>query len=496
MQNSDYQLPDIDLLAGGKPSSEKLAEICRRRDIVSGIMSDLGIGCETTGGIVGPGTMDFGITLAPGVKIQGVEQIYDKLVANKGGFGASSVGVSVPITGHPGISTFTVRIRDHFDIRREVTFMRSIMESFAWKNSMHEIPVVIGFNVAGQPLVFDLTKAPHILISGAGGTGKSVCINTLIASLLFRFRPNELKLLLIDTKRVEFGDYRDLPHLFAPIIHDETKAAGALRWIVGEIDRRFSLMREAEVRNIREYNNCRRKEEKFPYIVVVVDDLADLMMTDACEDVENSITRIAQRGRAAGIHIIVATQRPSTHIITGTIKANFPTRFCFKVLSGVDSRVVLDTVGAEKLLGMGDMLMKTPASDGLERVQGAFIPDDDIRRIAEFVSRQAKPEFSQELINEQVNYFYFSDEGKNVPQEVRFFAAASKFIHENDDDLIREAVMLIIRERKASVSYLQRRLKIGYNRAAEILDELAKRKLVSPVREDGKREILADFSQE
>ena len=497
MKTDDYQLPDIDLLASGKPSSEELAEICRRRDIVSGIMSDLGIGCEITGSIVGPGTMNFDITLAPNVKIQGTDQIYDKLVANKEGLGGVCVGVSVPITGDPDIPTFTVFVRDHFDIRREVTFMRSIMESSAWKNSTNEIPVVIGFDVAGHSLVFDLTKAPHVLISGATGTGKSVFMNTLIAGLLFRFRPDELKLLMIDPKRVEFEDYRDLPHLIAPIIKENAKVPAALRWVLDELERRCDVMAQHHVKNIREFNSDSTSHPPMPYIVIMIEELYSLMVNDdesLKAAIESCIARIAQKGQEAGIHIVVSTQAPSERVITSVVKANLPSRICFQVRSKEDSKAVLDIEGAEELLGKGDMLITTPRFPYGFGVQGAYIPNEDIVRIVNFVSRQAKPEFSSELIKAM-------DEccpkvGNPLPCEVDFPDVASKFIREEDDEVVRQAIALIISERRANVSYLQRRLKIGYNRAVEILEELEARKLVSPLRDGGKREILANLSQE
>ena len=506
MQNVDYQLPDVNLLSvPPSEEAESMEEINRKRNLLQGILEDYGIGGRISGYTTGPCITRFEITLASGTNGKKTGQIVEHIESR---IGASGVRAFVPI---PGSAAVGVEI---INTRRNHVFMRSMVESEEWRTCTSEIPTVVGKDVFGTPVILDLAKAPHVLISGMTGTGKSVLMHTIIAGMLFKYRPEELKFILIDLKVIEFEIYEKIPHLLAPIIHDETKAGGALRWTVDEIERRFGLMRAAGVRNIREYNDFCNEEAKLPYIVIVVDDVADLMTTDARDDIENSIARIAQRGRAAGIHIIVATQRPSTHIITDTIKANLPTRFCFQVRSGVDSRVVLDTVGAEKLLGMGDMLMKTPASDSLERVQGAFIPDDDLRRIAEFVSRQAKPEFSPELLKEMEESFpedgrktvvaaapivmeeYFPEDGRETPREANFLVTASKFIREDDDDAMRRAVGVILLERKASVSYFQRRLKIRYKRAVEILDELEKRKLVSPVREDGKREILANFSQE
>ena len=509
MPNPDYQLPGIDLLSVPPPrEDETTAEIFRKRDIINRTLHEFDIAGEVVDHTIGPRVTRFEIMLSPGVRVKKVAQITDNLAMN---LGVSAIRF-VPFDHRPHTIGLEV---ENTRSRWKSIWGGSILTDKKWQEFPGALPLLIGETWDDAPVIGRLTTAPHILISGATGTGKSVLMHTIIAGMLFKYRPEELKFILIDLKVVEFEIYENLPHLLAPIIHDETKAGGALRWTVGEIERRFDLMRAAGVRNIREYNDGRMEEGKIPYIVVVVDDVADLMMTDARDDMENSIARISQRGRAAGIHIIVASQRPSTHIITDTIKANLPTRFCFQVRSGVDSRVVLDTVGAEKLLGMGDMLMKTPTSDSLERVQGAYIPDDDLRRIAEFVSRQAKPEFSPELLKEMEESFpedgretsllgnrafqmeeYFPEDGRETPREADFLVTASKFIREDDDDAMRRAVGVILLERRASVSYFQRRLKIRYNRAVEILGELEKRKLVSPVRADGKREILAEISQE
>ena len=271
-------------------------------------------------------------------------------------------------------------------VSRRAVFTRSVMESPAWTESKAAIPLVVGEENSGQPVVIDLATAPHILISGSTGTGKSVCMNTFVASLLFRFSPDELKLVMIDPKVVEFDIYRKLPHLSTPVINDCGTAVEALQRIVGEIERRYTLLARNCAKNIREFNGKAGNQPKMPYLVVIIDELGDLMMDDARRDVvENSIVSIAQKGRAAGIHLIVATQRPSTNIITGIIKVNFPTRICFQVRSSCDSKVVLDAAGAEKLLGMGDMLMSQPFSSDLQRIQGAYIPDRDVERIVKFV---------------------------------------------------------------------------------------------------------------
>ena len=267
---------------------------------------------------------------------------------------------------------------------RKAVFARSVIESPAWTDSKAAIPLVIGGDTAGQPVVIDLATAPHILISGSTGTGKSVCMNTFVASLLFRFSPDELKFVMIDPKVVEFDIYRKLPHLATPVINDKRDAVRALRQTADELERRYALLARNGAKNIREFNGKPENQPKMPYLVVIIDELGDLMMSEARKDAETAIVSIARKGRAAGIHLIISTQVPSANVIPGIIKANFPTRICFQVRSSDDSKVVLDAAGAEKLLGWGDMLMMQPLSPGLKRMQGAYIPDGDLRRIVEF----------------------------------------------------------------------------------------------------------------
>ena len=334
---------------------------------------------------------------------------------------------------------------------RETVFTHSVMESPAWTDSTAAIPLVVGEDNSGQSVVIDLAAAPHILISGSTGTGKSVCMNTFVASLLFRFSPDELKLVMIDPKVVEFDIYRKLPHLSTPVINDCGDAVEALQRIVGDIERRYALLARNGAKNIREFNGRAENKSKLPYLVVIIDELADLMMSEARSFFEKAIVSIAQKGRAAGIHLIISTQRPSDAVITGIIKANFPTRICFRVRSSDDSKLVLDAAGAEKLRGMGDMLLMQPSSSDLQRMQGAYIPDGDVGRIVKFVEN----EISQEI-----------------------YDAAAKFLREGGDELFRRALGVVALERKLSTSFLQRRLGIGYDQASAI--EGALRKLLMP----------------
>ena len=494
-----YELPSIKMLTQGEVSAgEDKEEIFRARDILQQTLESFEIPGEVTGYTSGPRVTRFEITLAPGVNVKKVEQIESNIAMN---LSADRVRVLAPIPGRPVVGV------EVSNTKSEAVFMRSVMESEAWQNGKADIPIALGKDVAGKPVVVDLAKAPHLLVAGATGTGKSVCTNTLIMSLLFKFSPDDLKLIMVDPKIVEFEEYRELPHLLAPLINDSGKVPVALRWVANEMDRRYGVMAKVHVKKLSEFNRRPPDPEpvydadgneippKMPYLVVVIDELADLMMTEAKKDVETNITRIAQKGRAAGIHIVVATQRPSTNIITGVIKANLPTRFCFQVRSGVDSRVVIDTIGAEKLLGKGDMLLMSPSSMVIERVQGAFVPDSDIRKIVEFVCGQAKPSFNSAVLTET------AEDGEEIDEldleepddqdRADIAPLIKKYLRSSDGEEMRKALEVVILDRKVSTSYLQRRLKIGYNRAAEIVELLEERQVVGPPSGSGnKREIL------
>ncbi len=494
----NYELPSINLLAKGTDSfGEDPAEIAKKRDILQKTLDDFAIPGQVSGFITGPRVTRFEITLAPGVNVKKVEQIQDNITM---ALAATSVRVLAPIPGRPVVG---VEISNH---RPEAVFMRSVLESEAWQNGKAEIPLALGKDVSGKPVVLDLAKAPHLLIAGSTGTGKSVCSNSLIVSLLYHFRPDELKLIMVDPKVVEFEDYSKLPHLLTPIINDSSKVPIALRWAVNEMEKRYRILARAGVKKLIEFNRrpvpaCEEFDDnglpipaKMPYLVIIIDELADLMMTEARKDVETAITRIAQKGRAAGVHIVVATQRPSTNIITGVIKANLPTRFCFQVRSMTDSRVVLDSNGAEKLLGTGDMLLMSPSSMLIERVQGAWTKDEDIKTVVKFVSSQAEQEFDDSVVCEEVKKEEDeADDDDYVENPVNWDIdpVVKKYLKATDDDTIRQALEVVVSERKVSTSYLQRRLKIGYNRAAEIIDLLEERGVVGPPSGSGnKREIL------
>ena len=494
----EFVLPPISMLAQGTNvmgESSDAIELASTK--IQQTLDDFGIAGRVTGFVSGPRVTRYEITLDPGISVRKVEQIQDNIRMS---LAATSIRVLAPI---PGRSVVGIEVSN---TSPEAVFMRSVMESEEWKHGKAEIPLALGKNVSGKPVILDLAKAPHMLVAGATGTGKSVCSNSLIMSMLFRFRPDELRLIMVDPKIVEFDAYKKLPHLLTPIINDSSKVPIALRWAANEMDRRYHVLAQVGVKKLAEFNSRPVPEEpefdkfghpipaKMPLIVIILDELADLMMTEAKKDVETNITRIAQKGRAAGIHIIVATQRPSTNIITGVIKANLPTRLCFQVRSLVDSRVVLDTPGAEKLLGTGDMLVMTSSSMEIERVQGAWVKDDDIKKVVQFISDQAPQRFDDNvLVEESAGDEEIDEDYESIDNDDRADIAPliKKYMRPDDDDTFRRALEVVILDRKASTSYLQRRLKIGYNRAAEIVDQMEDRGIVGPPSGSGnKRDIL------
>jgi S-DNA-T family DNA segregation ATPase FtsK/SpoIIIE len=497
----DFVLPPITMLAQGTNimgESSDAIELASNK--IQQTLDDFGIAGRVTGFVSGPRVTRYEITLEPGINVKKVEQIQDNI---RMALAATSIRVLAPI---PGRSVVGIEVSN---TRPEAVFMRSVMESEEWKNGKAEIPLALGKNVSGKPVILDLAKAPHMLVAGATGTGKSVCSNSLIMSMLFRFRPDELRLIMVDPKIVEFDAYKKLPHLLTPIINDSSKVPIALRWAANEMDRRYHVLAKVGVKKLAEFNSRPVPAEpefdndgkpipaKMPLIVIILDELADLMMTEAKKDVETNITRIAQKGRAAGIHIIVATQRPSTNIITGVIKANLPTRLCFQVRSLIDSRVVLDTPGAEKLLGMGDMLVMTSSSMEIERVQGAWVKDDDIKKVVQFISEQAPQRFDDNVLvddsaesDEEIDEEYEAIDGED---RADIAPLVKKYMRPDDDDTFRRALEVVILDRKASTSYLQRRLKIGYNRAAEIVDSMEERGILGPPSGSGNKRAIMIF---
>ena len=503
-----YELPPVSLL--DKPKENRgedegyldIAKITLQNTLDSFEIN--GSVCKT---VVGPRITRFEISLQPGVRVEKVTQIQNNIAKD---MRAESIRILAPV---PGSDTVGIELPNKVS---NMVFLRELMESDTWRNSKASIPIILGKDVSGNVKITDLAKAPHLLIAGSTGSGKSVCMNTLIMSLLYRFSPFELKLILVDPKYVELEIYRPLPHLITPLVNDPTKVPYALRWGVNEMEHRYQQMARVKAKNLEAFNNRPPDPEpvldenddpipqKLPLLIIIVDELADIMMTEAKKDVETSICRIAQKGRAAGIHLVIATQTPRKDIITGVIKANLPTKIAFKVSTGMDSRVILDSQGAEKLLGKGDMLFKGPAGE-MERIQGSMVSDPEIQKIADFVSSQVEQHFDTTVVLENQDGEEGEDDGQNSfedfePEEFDGQAdylrnTINKYMQPGDDENIRKALEIILRENKASTSYLQRRMGIGYNKAAEIIDKLEQRGIVSAPLAGGQKRYILIFDE-
>jgi len=478
-----YRLPGVDLLDPVPPPDPRARgeQIEKKREVLERTLEEFGIAAQVVEIDRGPVITQFELELAPGVKIGKVAGLADDIAR---AMKAQSVRVVAPI---PGKSTVGVEVPNSY---REIVRLRELFEGGVLERRRMTIPLLLGKDAAGEPLIADLAQSPHLLIAGATGSGKSVCINSVIMTLLMTQYPDRLKLLLIDPKMVELSVFRDIPHLMAPVLTDMKKAATVLEWATRKMDERYSLLANVGARNIAAYNalgekGIRRRlglgprevldEVPFhmPYIVIVIDELADIMMV-AAKEVENTITRLAQKSRAVGIHLIVATQRPSVDVVTGLIKANLPSRIAFQASSKVDSRTILDRNGAEKLLGQGDMLFLAPGTSKLVRAQGSYTSDDEIRRVTSFISNIARPRFATELVTPK-GY------GAESPSE--------------RDELFDEALRIILESQRGSVSLLQRKLGIGYSRSARLIDMMAEVGIVGDYKGSQAREVLYTLEQ-
>ena len=500
---ANYNLPPVPLL--DKPrdvrseDDEHLKQACA---ILQATLDSFEINGRVADTVVGPRITRFDIQLEPGVKVEKVTNIQNNIAME---MSAESIRILAPI---PGRNAVGIELPNKVS---NMVFIRELFESEAWRGSKADIPIILGKDVSGKVIIADLAKAPHLLIAGSTGSGKSVCMNTLIMSLLFKFSPFNLKLILVDPKFVELEMYRPLPHLITPVVNDPKKVPFALRWGVNEMEHRYQMLAKVKAKNLNAFNSRPPDPEpvydengdlippKLPLLVIIVDELADIMMTEAKSDVETSICRIAQKGRAAGIHLVIATQTPRKDIITGTIKANLPTKIAFKVSTVMDSRVILDAMGAEKLLGKGDMLFKGPSGE-TERIQGSMVSDPEIQKVVDFVSSQVEQHFDTKVVLEKPEDEEEPDDGKNSFPDEEFDddgtadyvrTVIAKYLQPGDDENVKKALDIIIREGKASTSYLQRRMGIGYNKAAEIIDRLEQRGIVSaPLPGGQKRDIL------
>lgn len=498
-----FTLPPVSLLTRVEEQKQELASVIEEaKQTLEETLRSFNINAWVSNAIVGPRVLRFELTLDVGINVKRIETVAGNLAMN---LAAESIRILAPI---PGKSTVGIEIPNP---KPNAVFMRQIMDTPAWINSKAEIPIVIGKDIGGAPYITDLAKMPHLLIAGATGAGKSVCLNTLIMSLLFRFTPDQLRLIMVDPKVVEMAMYSKLPHLITPVVNDATKVPLALRWGVAEMERRYRVMASPNVRvkNLIGFNTRPRSPEPLfddagrpipdtmPYLVIIVDELADVMMTEARKDVETAVARIAQKGRAAGIHLVLATQRPSANIITGVIKANLPTRIAFRVGSSVDSRVILDQVGADRLLGKGDMLFVAPGGINIERIQGALVDDPDIMKVVQFVSDQRDQRFLDAVIRDDTES---EEEEAKKPKKKTGLEddgypdgnpVLEKYIYPGDAPAVRQSLEILYQDRKISTSYIQRRLGIGYNKAAEIMDIFEQRGIIGPQKEGGsKRDIL------
>jgi len=470
-EGSDFQLPNFNLLSKNlKVKNPRLnKDLADNVKILEDTLESFGVKIKVTHVTQGPAITRYEAQPAPGVKVSKITNLADDIALS---LAATDVRIEAPV---PGKSVVGIEVPN-----KEIAMVhfREVLETPEFQNSPSKLTLGLGKDITGSPVIADLTKMPHLLIAGATGSGKSVCINTIINSVLFKARPDEVKFLMVDPKMVELTNYNGIPHLLAPVVTDPKKAAGALKWIVTEMETRYELFAAAGVRDIVRYNYLRTQEKNaetppLPYVVVIIDELADLMMV-APGDVEDSICRLAQMARAAGIHLIVATQRPSVDVITGLIKANIPSRIAFAVSSQTDSRTILDMNGAEKLLGRGDMLFHPMGASKPIRVQGCFLADKEVENVVRFLQNQAKPEY-QEIPNIEL--------GSNQAPE------------ETGDELFRHAALLFIESGNASVSLLQRKLRIGYTRAARLMDLLEEKGVVGGYEGSKPREVLMTKGQ-
>jgi S-DNA-T family DNA segregation ATPase FtsK/SpoIIIE len=466
----DWKLPSIALLDTVTARRERMAdEIKRNVKIIETTLGTFGVPCKVIGVNPGPAVTQYEIQPGAGVQVKRITALQNDLSL---ALAAAPLRIEAPI---PGKSAVGIEVPNK---SASLVTIREVLETAAFREGTNKLALGLGNDVSGQSIVADLTRMPHLLIAGATGQGKSVCINALITSLLFQVTPEHLRLLLIDPKRVELTGYNGLPHLALPVLVESHQAAAALRWAVAEMDRRYKMFSAEGVRNIAAYNDkaTQKQAKQLPYIVIVIDELADLMMVAAGE-IEELICRIAQLARAVGIHLIIATQRPSTDIITGLIKANIPSRIAFAVGSQVDSRVILDTGGAEKLLGRGDMLYQPVDAGKPTRIQGAFVSDPEVEGVVNFWKSQGGPRFMEEILEEGAGTEW--ERGETTERKL--------------DPLYARAARAVAAEGSASVSLVQRKFNVGYSRAGRIVDQLAEHHVVGAYQGSKSREVLMNL---
>ena len=463
--NEDIGLPPLDLFSEVDLDEEIYSDesLKARSKLLELKLHDYGVKANVVSVAQGPVVTLFELDLEAGIKGERITNL-SKDIARA----LSVISVRV-VENIPGKTTIGIEIPND---RRQTVHLSEIIKSTAFQNASSNISVALGKNISGNPVVIDLAKTPHLLVAGTTGSGKSVAINSMIVSMLYKSTSKDVRLILIDPKMLELGVYDDIPHLLTPVVTDMRLAANALTWCVGEMERRYDLLAEKGVRNIDSFNdNVETEDEKLPKIVIVIDEFADLFLVVG-KKIEELIARLAQKARAAGIHLILATQRPSVDVITGLIKANIPSRISFKVSSKIDSRVVLDQVGSESLLGHGDMLYLETGKSILQRVHGTYVSDEDVNEIAKYLKSEKKVNYLEDVTSQNENENIFSIDTDDT------------------EPLYNEAVEIVIESEKASISYLQRKLKIGYNRAARLIEKMEEVGIVSSVKSNGTRDVI------
>ena len=463
--NEDIGLPPLDLFSEVDLDEEIYSDesLKARSKLLELKLHDYGVKANVVSVAQGPVVTLFELDLEAGIKGERITNL-SKDIARA----LSVISVRV-VENIPGKTTIGIEIPND---RRQTVHLSEIIKSTAFQNASSNISVALGKNISGNPVVIDLAKTPHLLVAGTTGSGKSVAINSMIVSMLYKSTSKDVRLILIDPKMLELGVYDDIPHLLTPVVTDMRLAANALTWCVGEMERRYDLLAEKGVRNIDSFNdNVETEDEKLPKIVIVIDEFADLFLVVG-KKIEELIARLAQKARAAGIHLILATQRPSVDVITGLIKANIPSRISFKVSSKIDSRVVLDQVGSESLLGHGDMLYLETGKSILQRVHGTYVSDEDVNEIAKYLKSEKKVNYLEDVTSQNESENTFSTDTDDT------------------EPLYNEAVEIVIESEKASISYLQRKLKIGYNRAARLIEKMEEVGIVSSVKSNGTRDVI------
>ena len=481
VEDENYQYPPIELLSKGekkaiKGGAKALADVATK---LQKTLYSFGVQAKVENVTVGPAITRYELKPAEGVRVSKIANLADDIALN---LAAETIRIEAPI---PGKQAVGIEVPNQ---EKEMVHLREVLESDEFEDSKSKMSVALGKDVAGKVIIADMAKMPHTLIAGSTGSGKSVCINTIITSIIYKAKPSEVKLVMVDPKVVELSVYNGIPHLLIPVVTDPKKAAGALAWAVQEMDNRYNLFAQKGVRDLKGYNALVEKEEgtgKLPQILIIIDELADLMMV-AAKDVEDSICRLAQKARAAGMHLIIATQRPSVDVITGIIKANIPSRIAFAVSSQVDSRTILDQVGAEKLLGKGDMLFYPTGATKPTRIQGAFVSDEEVEKIVSFVKSNGEATYNEDILDTIEN----SGKPDKEIQEVN-----SKESGDKTDEHLMEAIELVIETGQASTSFIQRRFNVGYARAGRIIDQMEERGVISGYQGSKPRQVLMSKEQ-